>query len=75
MTGTLYAAQALVASRTRIRRVRRGAPVKPPADHARHLVSLLSRVPGCPKPESDVLVAYSERYCDLVLATFPGGVR
>ena len=56
---TRYAAETLaaIASRTRVRLVRRGTQVKPPAEHAQHLVSLLEKVPADCTPES---VAYAD---------------
>lgn len=68
---TPYAAQALalIASRNRIRRVRRGVEVAPPADHARHVVSLLSNVPAYGREtratEDRVHESFADRYCRL----------
>jgi hypothetical protein len=74
---TRYAAQelALIAGRNRMRRVRRGVHVPPPADHARHVVSLLSKVPNygleSRATEDRVHEAYAQRFCSLAWLTAP----
>lgn len=74
---TRYAAQALalIASRTRVRLVRRGTAVPPPADHARHVVSLLSKVPNygleTRATEDRVHEEYAQRFCSLAWLTAP----
>lgn len=78
---TKYAAVTLanIASRTRVRLVRRGTGVKPPAQHAQHLVSLLAKVPADLTPESEayeehVIQRFAEAYCELwLVAPIEGG--
>lgn len=69
---TPFAAQALarIASRTRVRLVRRGISVQTPAEHAQHLVSLLARVPEDYSNESvlyavQVQQEFAKRYVHL----------
>jgi hypothetical protein len=70
--------QARIASKHRLRLVRRGTAVPPPADHARHVVSLLSKVPAYGQEtrafEDRVFEDYAQRYCELFLvAPLDGG--
>jgi hypothetical protein len=61
--------QARIASKHRLRLVRRGTAVPPPADHARHVVSLLSKVPNygleTRATEDRVHEYFADRYCRL----------
>lgn len=67
--------QARIASRTRLRLVRRGTAVASPADHARHVVSLLSKVPNygleSRATEDRVHEAYARTFCSLAWLTAP----
>lgn len=71
---TPFAAEALarIASRTRVRLVRRGISVQTPAEHAQHLVSLLARVPEDHSNESllyavQVQQEFAKRYVQLCM--------
>lgn len=70
--------QARIASKARVRRVHRGVPVNSPADHARHVVSLLSKVPGygleSRATEDRIHERFASVYCDLwMVAPLDGG--
>lgn len=68
-------AEAREAGKDRLLNLHRGTAVPSPADHARHVVSLLSKVPNygleTRATEDRVHEAYAQRFCSLAWLTAP----